>query len=133
MSSYFRSHSQDTLPRPRLSPTISRHSISDPPEEEQATNEYRAESPYRNAQWQDVSANNTNQHHGYGKPEREAGPGMQPSRPSILQQGSILVKESLFADIKNDSIAMAGEFVGTILFLVISLGVSRLSLRLIEM
>lgn len=35
----------------------------------------------------------------------------------------MLVRESLFADIKNDSIAMAGEFVGTILFLVTSLGV----------
>lgn len=37
---------------------------------------------------------------------------------------STIVYTSVFADIKNDSIAMAGEFVGTILFLITSLGVS---------
>jgi hypothetical protein len=37
---------------------------------------------------------------------------------------STVVYTSIFADIKNDSIAMAGEFVGTILFLITSLGVS---------
>lgn len=46
------------------------------------------------------------------------------TRPSIIKQGSMMVKESLFEDIGNDAIAMAGEFVGTILFLVTSLGVS---------
>lgn len=47
------------------------------------------------------------------------------SRPSMMQRGSTYVKESVFVDIRNDSIAMAGEFVGTILFLVTSLGVSE--------
>lgn len=54
------------------------------------------------------------------RPERPR----RPTLASAVSYTSTIVVTSIFADIKNDAIAMAGEFVGTILFLITSLGVS---------
>jgi hypothetical protein len=115
------STSQETLPPqqgPREQPerTASRHSISDPPEAEQA--DHRSE--------HSRSSSFRRRHTSGGDAEAQGtdGPDAGGSRPGMMQRGSTYVKKSFFADIRNDSIAMAGEFVGTILFLVTSLGVS---------
>ncbi|GFZ50020.1 hypothetical protein JCM24511_07773 [Saitozyma sp. JCM 24511] len=49
--------------------------------------------------------------------------------PKIVREGSKVAKKTfkvivreLFLDVKNDSIAMAGEFIGTVLFLLLALG-----------
>ena len=80
--------------------------------------------------------------HGDGQDQTEEGEGgddvpVPPPAPRRTTLGtsvsytSTIVYTSIFADIKNDSIAMAGEFVGTILFLITSLGVSAFPLPLV--
>lgn len=129
--SYFpsRPDSQATLsPRqetPAASPA-SRHSISDPPHQEQSDHRslhsQQSRPPPRTQPSQLQQRRPAN--HDDAEAGRPGAVGTSDKRPSIIQQGSILVRESIFVDIRNDSIAMAGEFVGTILFLILSLGVS---------